>query len=156
MKLQFLWIGSTRNPEYARLEQGYLEKLKRFTRVDQSAVRELKKTDPRSLTAQFDREAQSLKKRLSSETFLICLDQKGKQVSSEGFAKKLQNLMNQGTTEVTFVVGGYLGIPEEILNRSRMKLALGKMTLPHELARVVLLEQVFRAMSIIKGFPYHR
>jgi 23S rRNA (pseudouridine1915-N3)-methyltransferase len=87
--------------------------------------------------------------------FLVLLDARGQQLSSESFAEFFIDHQMRGTPTVLFAVGGPDGFLPEARRRARLLLSLGKMTLPHELARVVLLEQIYRAFTIVKGHPYH-
>ncbi|UCF36199.1 MAG: 23S rRNA (pseudouridine(1915)-N(3))-methyltransferase RlmH [Acidobacteriota bacterium] len=156
MRIRFLWIGDTKNSFYSGLETAYLERINRFVPSEVSSIPEQKKSDRRTIASQLDKENQRIQKRLSNRTFLAVLDQRGQQVTSRGLAEKLNFLMNSGTSEVTFLVGGHIGLPKETIGRANWQWSLGKLTLPHELARVVVLEQVYRAFSILKGLPYHR
>lgn len=87
---------------------------------------------------------------------VIALDVSGTQLSSEGFAEKLERLAIEGTSSVAFVIGGSVGLAPRVLERADWRLSLGSMTLPHNLARVVLLEQIYRAFRIMRGEPYHK
>jgi 23S rRNA (pseudouridine1915-N3)-methyltransferase len=84
------------------------------------------------------------------------LDERGKQLSSEELARKLQELMNSGEAGVSFLIGGADGLPQPLVAKADFHWSLGRLTLPHRLARLILLEQLYRAMSILRGEPYHR
>ena len=118
-------------------------------------VPDLKKTDPHQQFTQSAREAQQIEKKLS-QTYLVVLDSAGKEFTSPALASFMEKLMNRGVPEATFIAGGHLGIPEKIKDSADLKISLTKLTLPHELARVVLLEQIYRAITIIRGLPYHK
>lgn len=156
MRLRFVWIGATKLKELSNLEDRYVKRLKRFFPLERTVVPELRKTDPRQTEAQLKREARSVENKLRSGTYLIALDERGEQMTSRQFAGMLDHLMNRGVSEVTFLTGGYLGIPEELMTKAEKTMSLSRMTLPHELARVVLLEQTYRAVTILKGMPYHK
>ncbi|MFQ5738425.1 MAG: 23S rRNA (pseudouridine(1915)-N(3))-methyltransferase RlmH [Acidobacteriota bacterium] len=156
MKLRFLWIGETRDANLLQLEEKYLERLQRFSSVERVSVPELSKRDPRQTSAQMAREARLLQKKLGRCTCLICLDESGRQLTSRDVAAFLEERMNRGVSEITFLVGGYLGTPQLIKERAHENWALSRMTLPHELARIVLLEQVYRAACRVRGRPYHK
>ena len=119
-------------------------------------VPDFKKSDPHQQAAQLEREARQIERHLSPKTYLAVLDSLGEELTSQQLASSLADLMNRGVTEVTFLVGSHLGIPKRIKDVADFKLSLTKLTLPHELARVVLLEQIYRAVTIIKGLPYHK
>ena len=92
---------------------------------------------------------------IKKDSYVICLDLKGKEVSSEEFSAKLENISLNYNSTITFVIGGTLGLTEEVLQMSSEKLCFSKMTFPHQLIRVFLLEQIFRAFKISKNETYH-
>ena len=155
MVLEFVWIGSTRNAQWRALERNYLQRINRYLPTSLAAVRELKKTDSRQIDAQLKRETASLNRRFKKEDYVICLAGQGKQLSSTDFARFLDELQIMGKRRACFVVGGHLGLSPEFQKRADFRLSLGKMTYPHEMARVVLLEQIFRGICLCKGIPYH-
>ena len=95
------------------------------------------------------------KEKARTAPFLVVLDSRGKQLSSEDLAGNLRKHLEQGTQQLVFVVGGPDGFSEALRTQAPLTLSLGPMTFPHELARVVLLEQLYRAFTILKGHPYH-
>jgi 23S rRNA (pseudouridine1915-N3)-methyltransferase len=99
-------------------------------------------------------EAQSVDKYIQN-TFLICLDERGDSFDSINFSKKLLDLFGHHP-DITFLIGGADGLDDQVLAESNLKLSLSKMTLPHQLAKIVLIEQIYRAISISKNHPYHR
>jgi len=151
-----LWIGGTKDPAFAGLEIEYIQRIQRFVPIRIVAVPEARKVDPRKHASQLDREAQLLEKKIGLKSYLVALDEKGEEFTSENFAGFFENQMNHGGSEIIFLGGGHLGIPGALLDRSDLCLSLSKFTLPHELARVLLLEQIYRSFSIIRGLPYHR
>ena len=156
MRLRCLWIGGTKNPDWARLEAEYTQRILRFVPITVASVHEARKVDPRKRAGQMNLEARLLEKKIPLRCFLVTLDEKGEEFTSEGFAGYLENLMNRGVSEIVFLGGGHSGMPEQLVDRADLCLSLSKLTLPHELARVVLLEQIYRSFSIIRGLPYHR
>ncbi len=139
----------------SELEHGYLKRLNHLVPSELTWVPELKKENHGQVSALLEREARSLERRIK-ETYLVVLDETGRQFSSEELSSALEKLMNRGVPEVTFMVGGYRGIPDQIKQVADLKWSLGRLTLPHELARVVVLEQVYRSMSILRSLPYHK
>jgi 23S rRNA (pseudouridine1915-N3)-methyltransferase len=103
-----------------------------------------------------DEEAKKMLNSLKKETYLICLDLNGKEYSSEEFSEKIENIAVNGNSSITFVIGGTLGIGDEILSLAKEKICFSKMTFPHQLIRVFLLEQIFRSFKISNGETYHR
>lgn len=133
-----------------------MARLAGFFQVDRLAIPEAKKRNSHQVAAQLEKEAQKLKAVIPPGSHLVVLDEGGQEFSSEELARELERYMTGSVREVTFLVGGYAGIPESIKGVAQRVIALSRMTLPHELARVVLLEQLYRAMTIVKGLPYHK
>ncbi len=155
MWLKFVWIGETKDPYLLPLEERYLGRLKHFFSCSRSFVPEIKRVRHQEKRA-LRREAQLLEEKISPNTYLIALDETGREYSSLDFARLLEGLLNQGKAGITFVTGGSSGLPDQIKNGANLKWSLSSLTLPHELARVVLLEQVYRAMTIVSRVPYHK
>ena len=103
-----------------------------------------------------DKEGKAMIAKIPKDTYLICLDLKGKELSSEEFSKKIEDISVNYNSSITFVIGGSLGISQELLNLSKEKVCFSKMTFPHQLIRVFLLEQIFRAFKISNNETYHR
>jgi len=101
-------------------------------------------------------EASLMLGQMDASAFLVVLDERGKSLSSQDFADRIFNAADQGCPEVFFAIGGADGHGDEILARADLKLALGAMTWPHQLARVLVSEQIYRAITIRSGHPYHR
>lgn len=102
------------------------------------------------------KEGERLISRIPDQAFTIALSIDGKQLSSEELSEKLSDIMVGGTSHIVFVIGGSLGLSDEVLARSQMKLSFSKMTFPHQMMRMILLEQIYRAFRIIKNEPYHK
>jgi len=102
------------------------------------------------------KEGERILAKVPQNSFLISLVIEGKQLSSEELAEKIETLMIDGTSDICFVIGGSLGLSDEVVSRSNFKLSFSKMTFPHQLMRMILLEQVYRGWRIIKGEPYHK
>ena len=103
-----------------------------------------------------EKEGKRLMKYLKEDAHVIALAIDGKQYSSEGFAAKIDNLGMRGTSHIIFVIGGSLGLSAEVLGVADEKISFSKMTFPHQLMRLILLEQVYRGYRIIHGEPYHK
>ena len=147
MKLKVAWIGKTKEAAIQNLTDEYLKRISRYAEVDGLAV----KDEATLLTlARGEGRGERAKERYK----LILLDSRGKQLSSE----ELADMLRQGqisAVPLLFAVGGSDGFSEEARREASFILSLGKMTLPHELARVVLVEQLYRGFTILKGHPYH-
>ena len=92
---------------------------------------------------------------IKKDSYVICLDLKGKELTSEEFSKKIDNIATNYNSTITFVIGGTLGLTEEVLKMSNEKICFSKMTFPHQLIRLFLTEQIFRAFKIMKNETYH-
>lgn len=103
-----------------------------------------------------NKEGDRILKHIKDSDYLISLEIKGKKLSSEVFAKKIEELQIHGVSTITFAIGGSLGLSDEVIKRSNFKLSFSDMTFPHQLMRLILLEQVYRAYRIINNFPYHK
>lgn len=102
------------------------------------------------------KEGERILSKVPQNSYVIALVIEGKQLSSEDLAKKMQDLMIDGQSDVCFIIGGSLGLSDEVMARSNFKLSFSKMTFPHQMMRMILLEQVYRGWRIIKGEPYHK
>ena|SRR5579884_4109532 len=140
MKLRIAWIGKTKEPAIASLTNEYLKRTSRYASLD---------------SQEFATEAAFVKAVEKSPAFVILLDPRGKQLSSEDLARFIDDHQNRGTAAVMFAIGPADGFGEEARRLASFQLSLGKMTMAHEIARVVLLEQIYRAFTILKGHPYH-
>jgi 23S rRNA (pseudouridine1915-N3)-methyltransferase len=154
--MRFLWVGKTKNPSLLKVEEKYLKRIEQYFPAERKTVPKLKKNDSHQQLAQLEREAKQIERNLPAKTYLVVLDHLGTEFTSPRLASFLAELMNRGVSKVTFVVGSDLGVPERIRKLADLKWALTKLTLPHELARILLLEQIYRAVTIIKGLPYHK
>ncbi|HYX54427.1 MAG TPA: 23S rRNA (pseudouridine(1915)-N(3))-methyltransferase RlmH [Candidatus Limnocylindrales bacterium] len=144
MKLQIAWIGKTKEPAFRALTDEYL---KRISRYAQAESHEMANED--ALLAM----ASDITGR--TRPVLILLDGRGRQFTSEEFAELLRDQQDRGTQNLFFGVGPADGFSDKGRHSADLILSFGKMTLAHELARVVLLEQIYRAFTILKGHPYH-
>ena len=151
MKITFTWIGKSKFKEYQKLQDLYAKRLKHYCKFDIREFKELKSKNAQELKI---KEGQQFLSEINSSEFLILLDETGKQYKSRALATELQKLMNR-SQNITFLIGGAYGVSEEVFNRSDLTLSLSKMTLTHDMARTLLLEQVYRAHTIIRGEKYH-
>jgi 23S rRNA (pseudouridine1915-N3)-methyltransferase len=144
MKLRIAWIGKTKEPAIRSLTDEYLKRLSRYAQTE---------------AQELPNEAALFKLAESSagrtRPAFILLDQRGRQFSSEDFATLLRDQQDRGTQNVLFAIGPADGFSQQAHQAADLVLSFGKITLAHELARVVLLEQLYRAFTILKGHPYH-
>ncbi len=153
MRISILAIGKFENSPHQALFKDYAKRLK--WKIE---LREFELKNAKNLAALQVKEGEGrlILQALKPSTKLIALDERGKEFSSQAFAKVFSDSALRGESDLTFVLGGANGLDPEILKKSALQLSLGKMTLPHLLARVVLIEQIYRAETIISGHPYHR
>jgi 23S rRNA (pseudouridine1915-N3)-methyltransferase len=156
LKIKIAWIGKTKEPAQQALTDEYLQRISRYASVEGIALRDeiaLLEICGRALSAKSSAKRQ--KSGAGSKSTLVLMDSRGKEFSSEQFAKFLRDYQDRNPLPLVFAVGAADGFSEETRAAAQFTISLGKMTLAHELARVVLLEQVYRAFTILKGHPYH-
>lgn len=137
----------------------YSKRLSKYCNLNILEVHDEKIPDKLSETVEIaikDKEGKAMISKLPKDTYLICLDLNGKQFTSEEFSKRIEDISLNYNSSITFVIGGSLGISQELLALSKEKICFSKMTFPHQLIRVFLLEQIFRAFKIQKNETYHR
>ncbi len=153
MKLKILWPGRTRNRDIKNLQDDYIKKIGHLNRCELIETKEARGMDERNENKIMDREAQGLEKHFNND-YIICLSDKGKEMSSKEFARFLEKLASQSSRAATFVVGGFLGLDKRIIQKADFLFSLSKMTFSHELIRLILLEQIYRSLTIMKGQRY--
>lgn len=144
MKVRIAWIGKTRSTPIQSLTAEYLKRLARF-----AACEALELSSEDALLRLVDKSA------ARTQPVLVLLDSRGKQLASEEIANFLEYHQSHDTQELLFAIGPADGWSDQTRSRAKTVLSFGKITLPHELARVVLLEQLYRGFTILKGHPYH-
>ena len=147
MKIKIAWIGKTKEPAIQALSDEYLKRISRYVPVEGVALR-----DEAALLEMSGRSASA---KGAAKSTLVLMDSRGKQFTSEEFAKFLGDYQDRNPLPLVIAIGGADGFSEETRAAAQHTISLGKMTLAHELARVVVLEQVYRAFTILKGHPYH-
>ena len=145
MRIKIAWIGKTKEAAIAALTEEYLKRISRYVQVEGITVR-----GEDDLLAKFGAAA-----RAGVKSTLALMDSRGKEFSSEQFAKFLGDYQDRNPLPLVFAVGGADGFSDAVRGAAHHVISLGKMTLAHELARVVLLEQIYRGFTILKGHPYH-
>ena len=150
MKFRFIWIGKTKDRNWKALQEDYLKRLSHFVRCEIVEIKDSAAYE----TA--DIEGKRILQILNPKTFAVLLDVSGKTISSPNLAAEIEKWQNSGLKEVSFIIGGFEGASKEIRERADYLLSLSFLTFTHEMARVVLLEQLYRGYSILKGFPYQK
>ncbi|SFI69441.1 23S rRNA (pseudouridine(1915)-N(3))-methyltransferase RlmH [Thermoflavimicrobium dichotomicum] len=159
MRIHLITVGKLKEKYLRQACEEYLKRLQSYAKVEITEVTEEKSQDPVSPTEIhliLDKEGERIAKAMHADTYLIALAIDGKSLSSIDFAKKLDQLTTYGKSHITFVIGGSYGLSSSILERADMKLSFSAMTFPHQLIRVFLLEQIYRACKINRGETYHK
>lgn len=154
MNINIIAVGKIRE-KYIKL--GIEEFLKRIqpyssTKVTEIDAENLKYDESRAMES----EGEKILNQINESAYLIVLDLRGKQLSSEKFAQKIKEVNLQGINQLVFVIGGAVGLSDKVLKRADFALCLSEMTLPHQIARLFLLEQIYRVFKILNNEPYHK
>ncbi len=155
MKIQVICVGKT---SFSYLDEGiklYENRLKHYIPFEWIVLPDIKKGKNWNTEQIKIAEGELLLKKIPYDATVALLDVKGKALSSEDFSKFINSRMVSGSKTLTLVIGGAYGFSQEMYNRALFKISLSKMTFSHQLVRVVFLEQLYRAMTILKGEPYH-
>lgn len=153
MKIEIWWIGKTFQDFTKKGYEEYLKRIQKFTPISIIEIPDIKgQTQSISIKKM---EAEKIFSKLKDDDFLILLDEKGNQFSSVEFANFIQQRENQSLKKLVFLIGGAYGFEDRIYARANAKLSLSKMTYSHQLIRLIFAEQLYRAYTIMHGFPYH-
>ncbi|HMV15293.1 MAG TPA: 23S rRNA (pseudouridine(1915)-N(3))-methyltransferase RlmH [Chitinophagales bacterium] len=153
MKIEIWWIGKTFQDFTQKGYTEFLKRIEKFTNIEIVEIQEIKsQTQAKQLKSL---EAEKILNKLKPDDFLILLDEKGKHFTSVEFASFLQKKDNQATKKLIFLIGGAYGFDDKIYERANDKLSLSSMTFSHQLIRLIFMEQLYRAYTIIHNFPYH-
>lgn len=155
MKIKLIYTGKTGKNFLTEGEKEYESRLKHYLKFEKIELPDIKNANKLSEKEIKKKEAEQLLKKVDSSDQIILLDDKGKQFTSVEFSKFFQNKMNQGTKSLCFIIGGPYGFDDSIYNLPHQKISLSKMTFSHQMIRMIFLEQVYRAQTILKGEPYH-
>ena len=155
MQIKLLAIGKTDNKAIQTLIDDYSSRLGHYIRFELEVIPDLKQSKSLSESLQKEKEGELILKKLSSSDELVLLDERGKTFSSLEFSDYLQKKMNSGLKQLVFVIGGPYGFSEAVYERAHGKISLSKMTLSHQMIRPFVVEQLYRAMTILRNEPYH-
>lgn len=152
MKIRFLWPGKVRQPWIREGMETYLVRLKAWLPIEVCEVPEARRSPP---PRRREEEGMRLLRRLPPVGYTVALDERGRSLDSPGFARFIGERMLEGL-DLTFLVGSVEGLSQAVRERAQMLLRLSSLTLPHDLARLVLVEQVYRALALLRDHPYPR
>lgn len=155
MSLHFWMIGKTKEKYLQTGILEYTKRVSRYIKIDEFIIPDIKNAAKLPVKDLKKQEAELVLKMLQPSDYLILLDENGKQFSSRRFAKQIQNRLNNSGQRTIFLIGGAFGFDESLYQRSNLKLSISEMTFSHQLIRLIFWEQLYRAISIINGLPYH-
>jgi 23S rRNA (pseudouridine1915-N3)-methyltransferase len=153
MIVKLLWPGRTKNKDLRGLQDFYLKRIQALVTCRLIETAEAKGLEERFGTKIMDLEARGLEKHFKDD-YIVCLFDEGQEMSSRDLARFFERASMGSARAVTFVVGGFLGLGKRILDRADLRLSLSQMTFSHELCRIMLMEQIYRAISMMKGRQY--
>ena len=159
MKITLVTVGKIIERYFEDAIKEYSKRLGRYCKLDIVQVQDEKTPDGASEAVERqikDKEGQRILSNIKDGAYVIALAIEGRMLSSEELASKLQKLGVDGISHIVFVIGGSLGLSDEVMRRADYALSFSKMTFPHQLMRVVLLEQIYRSYRIMAGEPYHK
>jgi len=156
VKLKFIFVSKTKEPWIVEGIEHYQKMLQKFADLEFVTVRDEKVTEHLSEKMVLEKEGERVSKLLDKSCFSIILDSNGRMFSTDELSEFFSQKMNSGYNDFVFVTGSTLGLSSEVMNSADFSLSLSKMTFPHQLVRIILLEQVYRAFSIIGGRKYHK
>jgi 23S rRNA (pseudouridine1915-N3)-methyltransferase len=156
MNIKFIWVGKIKNSSIKSLLSDYQERIRHWAPCEIIEARDLSKRKNIPVAELIVEEGAELERYIPEHGRLVALDETGVQLTSRDFARRIEFEQNNGARVITFVIGGPEGLSKKISGRAHLVLSMGKMTWTHEMCRVLLLEQVYRALCIIHRVPYHK
>ena len=159
MNITLISVGKLKEKYLKEAIDEYSKRLKRYCKLEIIELPDEKTPDNESEKEELqikDKEGELILSKIKDNSYVIAMDLKGKHITSEEFSGLIQDLGVTGNPNITFIIGGSLGLSQKVISRANYKLCFSKMTFPHQLFRVMLLEQVYRAFRIMKNEPYHK
>lgn len=159
MNITILCIGKLKERYWTDAVTEYSKRMSKYCSLTINELKEEKAPDnpsPAEESAVKEAEGRNILKQIKKDSFVIVLEIKGKELDSEALSEKIRTLGLEGRSDLTFVIGGSLGLSEEVLARADFRLSFSKMTFPHQMMRVILLEQIYRSFKIIRNETYHK
>lgn len=155
MKIVFMMVGKTNDAHLQALAADYAKRIGFYLPFEVLVLPDVKNTKNMSENEQKEREGEMILKQLQASDYLVLMDERGKEFRSVEFAQYIQERMLASCKRLCFLIGGPYGFSDGVYQRSNARISLSKMTFSHQLVRVIFLEQLYRAMTILKGEPYH-
>lgn len=155
MKIALLQTGKTNDPNIAVLADLYTNRIKKYTGFEVLTVQDIKNTKNMPVQEHQGKEAAKILQFISDDDFVILLDERGKELRTIEFSAYLEKVFFLPKKRILFIIGGAWGFSDDIYKRADYKISLSKMTFPHQLVRLLFLEQLYRVFTIMKGEPYH-
>ena len=159
MNIKLVVVGKIKEKYMREAIKEYSKRLQRYCRLDIVELEDEKTGEnlsDKELRLIKDREGRRILSKIEDSAYVMALEIRGKELSSEALAQKIEDLQLEGESRLVLVIGGSLGLSEEVLERADYRLSFSKMTFPHQLMRVILLEQIYRSFRIIRHEPYHK
>lgn len=159
MNITLITVGKLKEKYLKQAIDEYSKRLTRYCKLQIIELNDEKIPENASEKEEIaikDKEGKAILSKIKDNAYVIALDLKGKEITSEEFAKFISDCGIMGNSNIVFVIGGSLGLSKEVINRANYKLCFSKMTFPHQLFRVMLLEQIYRSFRIINNEPYHK
>ena len=155
MTIKLIEIGKTDSKALLQLINEYESRLKHYVKFELEIIPDIKNAKNLSEVQQKEKEGEIILKKINATAILILLDENGKQYSSVDFSHYLQKKMNSGIKQLIFVIGGPYGFSDSVYQKAQGKMSLSKMTFSHQMVRLFVVEQIYRAFTILKNEPYH-
>lgn len=155
MKVQLFVVGKTSDSSLRILEENYIQRLSHYLNFERIELQEVKQSKSLSAEQLKEKEGEVILSKVHKEDYLVLLDDKGEQFTSMNFSKWLEMKFHSSGKKLTFCIGGAYGFSNEVYERANAKISLSKMTFSHQMVRVIFLEQLYRACTILKGEKYH-
>ncbi len=159
MKITILSVGKIKESYFKDAIAEYTKRLSKYTKIEEVTLNDeaIKDKESEALNEEIKRiEGTRILNAIDDKSYVVALDLRGEMLSSEGLAAKITNICNYHSSNITFIIGGSLGLSSEVIKRADYKLCFSKMTFPHKLMKVILLEQIYRAFKINNNETYHK
>ena len=157
--MKLVCVGKIKEKSLANLIQEYSKRIGAYTKLEIIEVDDImapqNNSDAQNEQVKY-KEGQSILSKIKDKEFVVLLDLKGKMLSSEGLAEKIDEIQTYHGSQITFVIGGSLGVSQEVIQRSNYRWKMSDLTFPHQIVRLMVLEQVYRSFKIMKNEPYHK